>query len=194
MSWHPPIFLSPDSFSPQDSPSSTRGTSPPAFSNPLAQFLPATSALPTLPPDFGTGGILGGIAKLAAEQARANDPWALPAGGILGGIAKLAGAYASSDPVSLAASRGLFGSLANLQPAASNAPENVFYPSNPRPFLPPTATGHLGGPSYPNLRNDLLHQAGPPAPTPNHPLTDETLPFSALSSWCEPELSADQWR
>jgi hypothetical protein len=39
--------------------------------------------------DFGTGGILGGIAKLAAEQARANDPWALPVSGILGGIAKL---------------------------------------------------------------------------------------------------------
>jgi hypothetical protein len=89
MAWHPPIFLSPDSFAPQDTPSSARGGPPARFSNPLAQFLPAASALPTLPPDFGAGGILGGIAKLAAEQARANDPWALPENGILGGIAKL---------------------------------------------------------------------------------------------------------
>jgi hypothetical protein len=113
MAWHPPIFLSPDSFSPQNTPSSVRGAPPPAFANPLAQFLPATSALSGLPPGFGTGGILGGIAKLVAEQARANDLWALPANGILGGFAKLAAASAPSDPVSLAATRGLFASLAN---------------------------------------------------------------------------------
>jgi hypothetical protein len=63
MAWHPPIFLSPDSFAPQETPSSARGGPPAAFSNPLAQFLPAASTLPDLP----SGGILGGIAKMAAE-------------------------------------------------------------------------------------------------------------------------------
>jgi hypothetical protein len=73
MAWHQPIFLSPDSFSPQDTPSSTRGTSPPAFSNPLAQFLPATSA----PPDFGTGRHPGWhreIGRRAGEGQRSMGP------------------------------------------------------------------------------------------------------------------------
>jgi hypothetical protein len=157
MAWHPPIFLSPDSFAPQITPSWARGSPPAAFSNPLAQFLPATSALPTLPPDFGTGGILGGIAKLAAEQARANDPWALPAGGILGGIAKLATAYASSNLVSIAASRGPFGSLANLQPADSNAQAAPSSLPMSRRFLPPDPIEYQGPSNlYSYVGNDPL--------------------------------------
>jgi hypothetical protein len=132
MAWHPPIFLSPDSFAPQETPSSARGGPPAAFSNPLAQFLPAASTLPTLPPDFGTGGILGGIAKLAA-------------------------AYASSDPVSLVASRGLFGSSANPQPTASNAQPAP--PSLPisRRLLPPDPIGYQGPKNlYSHVGNDPL--------------------------------------
>jgi hypothetical protein len=84
MAWHPPIFLSPDSFAPQETPSSARGGPPAAFSISLAQFLPATYALPDLP----SGGILGGIPKLAAGQSAANDPWAAATNGLLGGVAQ----------------------------------------------------------------------------------------------------------
>jgi hypothetical protein len=51
MAWHPPIFLSPDSFSPQETPSSARGGPPARFYNPLAQFPPPTYALPALAPE-----------------------------------------------------------------------------------------------------------------------------------------------
>jgi hypothetical protein len=159
MAWHPPIFLSPDSFAPQDTPSSARGGPPARFANPLAQFLPAASALPTLPPDFGTGGILGGIAKLAAEQARANDPWQVAPGGILGGIPKLAAAYVSSAPASIAASRGQFGSLANLPPTASNASAGASSPPMSRRFLPLDPIGYQGpGNLYTYVRNDPLNR------------------------------------
>jgi hypothetical protein len=162
MAWHPPIFLSADSFSPQDTPSWARGSPPPTFSNPLAQFLPATYARPNLPPDFGTGGILGGIAKLAAEQAKANDPWEVGKGGILGGIPKLRAASGSAGPWPM--SDGLFGSLANLQPAASNAQAGEPFSPNSQPFLPPDPIRYQGSPSYAFLRNDRLNVAGLTAP------------------------------
>jgi hypothetical protein len=134
MAWHPPIFLSPDSFSPQDTPSSARGGPPARFANPLAQYLPAASALPTLPPDFGTGGILGGIAKLAA-------------------------AHAAADPVSIAASRGLFGSLANSQQAASNAPAVASSLPTSWRSLPLDAIGYQGpGNLYSYVGNDPVNR------------------------------------
>jgi hypothetical protein len=171
MAWHPPIFLSPDSFAPQNTPSSARGGPPARFANPLAQFLPAASALPTLPPDFGTGGILGGIAKLAAEQARANDPWQAGPGGILGGIAKLAATYAAAYP----ASRGLFGSLANLQSTDSNGPTDAQSALGSQPFLPPNPREAQGGSSYAYPRSDLPNRAGSKALAPNQRPTDETF-------------------
>jgi hypothetical protein len=140
MAWHPPIFLSPDSFAPQITPSSARGGPPAAFSNPLAQFLPATSALPTLPPDFGRGGILGGIARMAAERARANDPWALPTGGILGGIPKLAAAQArANDPWALPAN-GILGGIAKLSPASASLDTGLFGGTPNRPSATTDAT------------------------------------------------------
>jgi hypothetical protein len=161
MAWHPPIFLSPDSFSPQITESWARGGPPAAFSIPLERFAPAASALPTLPPDFGTGGILGGIAKLAAEHARANDPWALPTGGILGGIPKLTAAYASSDAVSLAASRGLFGSLADLQPADSSAQAAASGADTTPPITTPFPVGPGLGPNDPGGAGDTPEGLGP---------------------------------
>jgi hypothetical protein len=84
MAWHPPIFLSPDSFAPQNSPSWARGGPPARFSNPLAQFLPPTYPLPGLAPDVGTGGILSGIPKLAAASGVAS-PRDAAANGLLAG-------------------------------------------------------------------------------------------------------------
>jgi hypothetical protein len=82
MAWAPPIFLSPDSFAPQHIPA--WGT-PPKFANPLAQFLPATSALPWagLPNIPTTGGILGGLARLGSPGP------AIPLGGMFDGLAQL---------------------------------------------------------------------------------------------------------
>jgi hypothetical protein len=134
--WAPPIFLSPDSFSPQNIPSSAWGT-PPTFSNPLAQFLPATNALPSLPLDFGTGGILGGIGRMIAEQAKANDPQEVAKNGILGDIAKLSaasGAINATNPWD-APRAACSARLRNHQPPPRKRP---FHQSTPhRAFLRP---------------------------------------------------------
>jgi hypothetical protein len=161
MAWHPPIFLSPDSFSPQITESWARGGPPAAFSIPLEQFAPAASALPTLPPDFGTGGMLGGIAKLAAEHARANDPWALPTGGILGGIPKLTAAYSSSDALSLAATPGLFGSLADLQPTDTSAQAAASGADTTPLITTPFPVGPSLGPNDPGGAGDTPEGLGP---------------------------------
>jgi hypothetical protein len=131
---HPPIFLSADP--------STSLSPPATFPNAFGQFPPAVNALPT---DFGTGGILGGLAKIAAEQARANDPRYGPATGILAGVAKqVADQAAANDLLSAAAIPGILRAVANLQPAASKAqaaPSSL--PTSAR-FLPPDPIGFPG--------------------------------------------------
>jgi hypothetical protein len=89
MAWAPPIFLSPDSFSPQHIPA--WGT-PPKFANPLAQFLPATNALPWagLPNIPITGGTFDGSAQLGSSRPT------IPLGGMFDGLAQLGSS--SSDP------------------------------------------------------------------------------------------------
>jgi hypothetical protein len=149
MAWHPPIFLSPDSFSSQDTPALARGGPPARFANPLAQYLPAASVLPTLPPD-------------------------LPAGGILGGIPKLAAAYSPSDQVSIAASRGLFGSLANSQPAASNAAAASILPMSWQ-YLSPDSIVDRGGNSYAIPRNNVVNRGDATVLAPSEPPTDEAF-------------------
>jgi hypothetical protein len=177
MAWHPPIFLSADPLSRQNMPAFVWGTSPPFLPSPFGQFPSTANALPDLP----TGGILGGIAKLAAEQAKANDPWRLPEGGILGGIPKLCAASGSvspwptSDgllgempklpPTSLgapnpwdAAPNGLLGGITNLSAAAS-APWGVpssdtaqgLFAPLPSPFSDPLPPGPAVGDRYPRL-------------------------------------------
>jgi hypothetical protein len=88
MAWHPPIFLSPDSFAPQSSPSWARGGPSPRFSTPLEQFLPPTYVLPGRPPEVCPGGILGGIPKLAAASGVPN-PTDAAASGQPGDMSKL---------------------------------------------------------------------------------------------------------
>jgi hypothetical protein len=172
LAWAPPIFLSADPSSPQNIPASVWGTSPPIFPNPFGQFPLAANAPPGFPPGIGTGGILGGIPKMIAAQAKANDPWEAAANGILGGIPKMIAASTSSDPVSLAASRGLFGSLANLQPAASTPQADASYLPDSQPFLSPDPIRYQGGPSYAYLRNDRLNLAGLTWPAADQPPTD----------------------
>jgi A nuclease family of the HNH/ENDO VII superfamily with conserved AHH len=93
--WHPPIFLSPDPASPQNIPVSPWGPSPPFSSNPFGQFPPAASA----PPDVGPGGVFGGIGRILAERAKANDPLErLAKNSILGGIPKLLAASEATNP------------------------------------------------------------------------------------------------
>jgi hypothetical protein len=108
--WHPPIFLSPDPSSPQNMPASAWAPSPPFSPNPFGQFPSAATALASLPPDFGSGGILGGIGRMLAEQAKANDPLErLAKNSILGGIPKLLAASNATNPWDSAANGWLDG-------------------------------------------------------------------------------------
>jgi hypothetical protein len=177
MAWHPPIFLSPDP-STWLPPSTT-------FPSPFGQLPPAANGLP---PDFGPGGILGGIGRIIAEQARANDPRHALANGILGDIPKITAASTSSDPMSLAAPRLMFGSLANLQPAASNAQAAASSLPMSQRFLPPNPIGIQGTRNlYGYVRNDALNRgdttgsaAGQPALQTTPPIT---TPFPAASGF-----------
>jgi hypothetical protein len=85
MAWHPPIFLPPNPLSPENIPASAWVTPPPIFPNSVGQFPSTAKAPPDLPPDVGANGLLGGIGKMLAERARANDPWHAAANGMLGG-------------------------------------------------------------------------------------------------------------
>jgi len=134
----------------------------PIFPNSFGQFPSTTPAPPPLAvPSIPTGGLLGGIPKMLAAQAAANDPWA---NGILGGIPKMLATSVSPSPLSAAGSRGILGALANLQPAPSDAQADASYLLGPRPYRPPDPIGYQGGrPSYAYLRNDLRSLAGPGA-------------------------------
>jgi hypothetical protein len=145
---------------------------PPIFPNSFGQFPSTTPAPPPLSvPRFPIGGLLGGIPKMLAAQAAANDPWA---NGILGGIPKMVAVSAS--PLSAAGSRGILGGLANLQSAPSDAQADASYLPGSRPFLPLDPIGYQGGdPSYAYLRNDLRSRAGPTGLAPDQSPTDETF-------------------
>jgi hypothetical protein len=176
MAWHPPIFLPPNPFSPENIPASAWVTPLPIFLNSPGQFpLPAPAPRDVWPP-AAAHGLLGGIGKMLAARATANDPWDAAANGLLGGIAKLIAASASPDPLSIAGSRGLLGALANLQPATSNAQADASYLPRSRPFMSPDPIGYQGGsPPHTYLRNDLLNRADPTGPAPDQPPTDETF-------------------
>jgi hypothetical protein len=149
LAWHPPIFPSSDPFSPQNIGAPAWVPPPPFAPNSFGQLPSATNATSELPPGAGTGGLLGGIPRMLAARARANDPWEAAANGLLGGIAKMIAASAPPDPLSAAGSRGLLGVLANLQLATSNAQADASYPLGSPPFLPPDPIGHqAGSPSY----------------------------------------------
>jgi len=62
---------------------------PPIFPNSPGQFPVAAPPPRDLPPDFGTGGLLGGIRKMLAASAPRNVPSDIGTQGLLGGIAKL---------------------------------------------------------------------------------------------------------
>jgi hypothetical protein len=169
MAWHPSIFLSADSFSPQNIPLSAWGTSP-TFSNPLAQYLPATYA----PPDLPSGGILGGIPKMIAEQAKANDPWEVGKGGILGGIAKLPAAQAAANDPWATAANSTLGGIAKLQPNNVYAATSMFgYPSE-------VALGSGNRP--PSLLDNLSSLHG-----------DQPVPQSASGSVIAPDFMASPY-
>jgi len=176
MAWHPPIFLSPDP--------STWLPPPATFPNPFGQSRPAVNALPT---DFGTGGILGGLAKIAAEQARANDPRYGPATGMLAGVAKqVADRAAAGDPLAGARWRGILGSLADLQPPPSNAQAAPSSLPMSRPFLPPDPIGFPGARNlYSYVGNDPLNRGDTTGFAADRPATETTpsitTPFPAES-------------
>jgi hypothetical protein len=135
MAWHPPIFLPPNPLSPENIPASAWVTPPPIFPNSLGQFLSMGNVPRNLPPDDGANGLLGGIGKMLAERARANDPWHAAANGLLGGIGKLLSAQALGSVAAAGSGHGLLGALANLQPTTSNAPPDASDAAGSQPFL-----------------------------------------------------------
>jgi hypothetical protein len=181
MAWHPPIFLSPDSFAPQDTPSSARGGPPARFSNPLAQFLPPTYALPGLAPDVGTGGILSGIPKLAAASGVPN-PGDATASGLLGGTAKLS---TTLGPTGIPSSKIAPGLLAPLRFSGPLPSDSGMDDQDPRPPLPGDLAEPARGPlSQPSDTNELLtfDKSGilPPNPSAT-PLATTAAPSFAPS-------------
>jgi len=129
LAWAPPVFPSSDPFSLQSTLASPWLTPPPLSPD---SFGPAPSS--TLAPGPAGYGMLGGIPKMMAEQAAANDAWHVAANGMLGGIPKMAASPAS---LSSAGSYGLLGALKNLQPAPSNAQAAPSYLLDPRPVTLP---------------------------------------------------------
>jgi hypothetical protein len=85
VAWHPPIFPSSNPFSPENIPASKWVTPLPIFPNSFGQYPLPVPAPSTVSSDAAAGGLLGGIPKMLAAQAAANDPW----NGLLGGIARL---------------------------------------------------------------------------------------------------------
>jgi hypothetical protein len=149
--WAPPDFSSFNPFSSGNSAASDRTTPLPRS---LGQFLYAASA----PPDIASvpaGGLFGGIPRMLAERAKADDPWDSAATGILGGIPKMVAA-SNVEP------RGLFGSLADIQSSTADAQANATSWPNARPFRSPAAVGYQAGiPLYAYFRNALLNRADP---------------------------------
>jgi hypothetical protein len=81
--------------------------------------------------------MLGGIAKMSAAQAAANEPWRPDANTLSGGMAKM---LAAREPAVVAA-RGLFGSLARLTPTNTDA-YSVASNLITSPYSPGNAIGH----------------------------------------------------
>ncbi len=107
---------------------------PPIFPNSFGQFLlTAPAPVPLNVPPIPAGGLLGGIARMLAAQARANDPWDAAANGILGGIAKMLAASAAANGPSDVGAQGLPGAIAKLPEA------NSLFPYQPR--LPDVGNG-----------------------------------------------------
>jgi hypothetical protein len=156
MAWHPPIFLSPDP---------STWLPPLTTPNAFGQFPPAAN-LP--PPDSGPGGIFGGIGKIIAEQARANNPWAA----LASGVPEMTAATASTDPMSRAASRLMFGSLANLQPAAT--PLSAPWDTAARSFVGGTA-------NLPSESSDPFESVSFPSQSANQ--AQSVPPSFARLSW-----------
>jgi hypothetical protein len=151
MAWHPPIFLSPNPFSPENIPASAWVTPPPIFPSSFGQFSSTANSPRDLPPDVGLNGLLGGIGKMLADRARADDPWHAAANGPLGGIAKLISALAPGSVAAAGTGYGLLGASANLRPAASNASADASYAADSRPFLSPDPVGFGDGDPLPDI-------------------------------------------
>ncbi len=119
LAWAPPVFPSSNPFSPQNMPpSAPLGlTPPPIFPNSFGQFPSPGPSPSSVAPSAAANGMLGGIAKMSAARAAANDPWHPDANSLVGGMAKL---LAASAPAEVAA-QSLFGSLARLQPPDTGA-------------------------------------------------------------------------
>jgi hypothetical protein len=181
MAWHPPIFLSPD-------PSTWL---PPTTSpNSLGQFPSAANAAPSLPPDFGPGGIFGGIGRMLAEQAKANDPLErLAKNSIFGGIPKLLAASDATNPWDSAANSFVDGIA---KPSTASAPAAIpsidpaqgpFAPW-PSPFSGPLPPVSGVGDQYPQLPLPSI-----PAPLGQSADTTESQIFDK-TGFFPPNLSA----
>jgi hypothetical protein len=113
MAWHPPIFLPPNPFSPENIPASVWLTPPPIFLNSPGQFPPAAPPPANDPPIDPSQGLLAGIVKLAAS-APMNAP---PIDGLLGAIGRLQTANTEALP-------SILGAIARLPSAAPTSVDN----------------------------------------------------------------------
>jgi hypothetical protein len=68
MAWHPPIFLPPNPFAPENIPASAWVTPPPIFLHSLGQFPPAAPEPLDVPPTAPAYDLLGAMARLPAAS------------------------------------------------------------------------------------------------------------------------------
>jgi hypothetical protein len=117
MAWHPPIFLPPNPFSPENIPASAWVTPPPIFPHSFGQF-PSTAREPLdVPPTAAAHGLLGGIAKLLAASTPPDVPEIGPGQGLLGAIARLPDASTPPNVPAIGPGQGLIAPMLWAQPA-----------------------------------------------------------------------------
>jgi hypothetical protein len=115
MAWHPPIFLPPNPFAPENILAAAWLTPPPISLHSLGQFPSAAPEPLDVPPTAPSHGLLGAIARLP------NPPTfeALPS--LLGAIARLPDASTSPNAPTFDGLPSLLGAIARL-PGASTPP------------------------------------------------------------------------
>ena len=98
---------------------------------------------PELPLEVGSGGILGGIGKMLADQkAAATDPWAAARNSIVGGFADPPLA-ADGLPANFGQG-GILGALRDLRSSAASTQAVRGFIGDPHPFLLPNAGNDHG--------------------------------------------------